>query len=31
MAIDVLSKAEKQVAYDAWYVAEVDTGIADCD
>ncbi len=31
MAIDVLSKVEKQAAYDAWYVAEVNKGIADCD
>lgn len=31
MAIEVLNKVEKQAAYDAWYVAEVDKGIADCD
>lgn len=31
MVIGLLSKVEKQAAYDAWYVAEVDKGIADCD
>lgn len=26
-----MTKQEKQAAYDAWYIAEVDKGIADCD
>lgn len=26
-----MPQQEKQTAYDAWFVAEVDKGIADCD
>jgi predicted transcriptional regulator len=26
-----MSKQEKQAAYDAWFIKEVDKGIADCD
>jgi predicted transcriptional regulator len=26
-----MTQQEKQTAYDAWFVAEVDKGIADCD
>ena len=26
-----MTKEEKQAAYDAWFIAEVDKGIADCD
>lgn len=26
-----MTQQEKQEAYDAWFVAEVDKGIADCD
>jgi hypothetical protein len=26
-----MTPQEKQAAYDAWYIAEVDKGIADCD
>ena len=26
-----MTKQEKQAAYDAWYIAEVDKGIADLD
>jgi predicted transcriptional regulator len=26
-----MTKAEKQATYDAWYIAEVEKGIADCD
>ena len=26
-----MTKEEKQAAYDAWFIAEVDKGIADCE
>lgn len=26
-----MTQQENQAAYDAWFVAEVDKGIADCD
>lgn len=26
-----MTSQEKQAAYDAWFVAQVDEGIADCD